>query len=247
MKKRACLLVLVALISSSCVLFPKWDAAGHFNDLGIPNRVDTLDVEQGFDSIVVFRLKVVDRSPRPLEEPGSHDRLKVYLRLTDAYINSDPATKEKVYWDGDPARYFPCIVDGEWNRKDEGNTFEGYSVSEVRSKLGQVIFDKVHLSTGMESGLDIEIYREFTILPGKINYLGTISISIENTGRYSGKVVKQAYTQYDTKITEGDIYNTAWSKTLSEEDLRKDLDEFAASYPNLWKRFEEAFHFVKFD
>lgn len=218
----------------------EYKGAGHFNNLvsyknGINYYNDNPNEISEFDSIVLFHVSIIDYSKKLSDELC---RFPIAMfRMTDEYLNSDPALKNEIYWKGDFAKYYHQYIYGKWLRNNTGNKLETYSIFGVKSKINEVILTKIRLEFSTSKWLDVSVNKKIKILPSRVNYLGTLLIELTNTGKYSGDIIKQAYFQYDTKIEKGYVYNTRWKFNFAETDFKRDKEMLKINYPNLLEKY----------
>lgn len=251
---KSVILILAIIILSNCSSVPKNDGAGHFNKLmtyksGNVNYIDSQNINEGFDSIIFIHVKITDYSKKTFLSDELRDHPVLWLRMTNEYLNSDPALKDKVYWWGDMVRYYYDYIYGRWVRDENENRLEFYSISEVKSKINEIIIDNVHLKFSGDKSIRIPINKKLKITPGQLNYLGTLAINMINTGEYSGDVTSKAYIPgYGTQVTQkGFKYNINKKLEFNETDFKNDLNTIKSNYPNLFERYKDKIVNFKWD
>lgn len=252
MKTIKCLLIILISLLYSCGIFKdafvnNYDGAGYFKklisyDKGNTVYIDSINHEEGFDAVIFMHIKMtysVDPKLKPDEIKGYPE---LHFSLTDTFIKSDAEVKNEIYRRGILARWFKYYVYDNWNdlnnQKDK-KYFDSYVMFEVKSKMNTVIIDNLYLRFWGDSWLKILINKNFKVEPNKINYLGTYSININKTDKYSGKTIQQTYTSYAPGIKEGYLYDLNQELKYNEADYRKDLEFLNENYPNTYNIFKD--------
>lgn len=179
---------------------------------------DVLNREQGFESIVFWRVKVLDNTGTITSPP----RFSIYRPAlsTEGGPNFDKPIPEH------------AGVNGEWTKRDGISVFEGMVVA--ASKPEKYLFKNVgfflytdylpNYFTGRYEERDVvftvPLNRLCTILPGKLVYLGELMIEF----------LKEEKTGYSYRVTFGRESNNFG-------DAAK---QFREAYPGLFKRFNRS-------
>lgn len=220
-----------------------YDGAGYFNKL-IQYRnnnltyIDSLNLNEGFDAIVVLHVKIADYSEQNFFSDEIKSFPEIHFALTNEFINSDKELKEEIYWRGDLARYYKDYVYGNWIEESNEKSFDSYSVFEVKSKMNIIIIDNLYLRFYGDKWIKIPIDKKFKIERNKIDYLGTLSIDMYKTDEYSGKVIHQVYTPYMTGTKEGYVYNVNRRIEFNTVDFKEDLKWIELNYPILFENYK---------
>ncbi len=252
-------LIVPIFLFSSCgilkdVFVNNYDGAGCFNKLlnyqeGICTPADSLNLKEGFDAVVFVHLKILYSNNQKIKPDEIRGYPELFFNLTDEFINSDAVIKEDVRRRGILARWFKYYVNGSWI--DQNNNiekhFDSYSVFEAKSKMNVVNIASLYLRFGGESWIKILIDKNFKIEPDKINYLGTLSISLHKTDEYSGKVISPAYTKYMSETKEGYLYNVDVNLKYNENDYWKDLKYIEENFPNIYNDYKNSIVYFQWD
>ncbi|MBN1550211.1 hypothetical protein JW979_02030 [bacterium] len=236
--------LLSALLLTGCAMLSQFtfDGAGHFANLvscrsGVYTYNDNVSTYD-FDSVIMMHVIITDHSQKP-KEFGSQ---MLMVLLPEEYFNSTPELRETLYKRGDFARYYQQRIYGDWIPSENGNTMESYAIFGVKSKVKDIIMSYLRLQVFAQSTwLDVPISRRITIIPGSINYLGTLYVDVVATGESSGKTLKPAYFQYDTAVVEGDAYKAGFRLIYDETNFKKDLKTLTTHLPNLGNKYGNTF------
>ncbi len=179
---------------------------------------DALNHGQGFESVVFWRVKVVDRTGTITSRP----RFSIYR----------PRLSKEGTPDFDRLVPEQTTVNGEWTKQDGVSVFEGMVVA--ASKPEQYLFKNIafflytdylpNYFTGRYEERDVDftapLGRLCTVPPGKLVYLGEFLIEF----------LKQQKIDYFYRVT-----------LVQEDKGHSDaIKQFREAYPGLFKRFNKS-------
>ena len=245
-------LIVPVFLFSSCgilkdVFVNNYDGAGCFNKLlrypeGIYTPIDSLNIKEGFDAVVIVHLKIKYSSEHKITSDEIRGYPELFFDLTDEFINSDAEIKEEIRRRGVLARWYKYYVNGKWADQNTNDTiekhFDAYSIFEVKSKINVIDIASLYLRFGGESYIKIPVDKKFRIEPNTINYVGTLSIDMHKTKKYSGKVISPSYTKYVAGTKEGYLHSVDVNLKYNEKDYWKDLKYFEEDFPNIYNEFK---------
>jgi hypothetical protein len=179
---------------------------------------DALSSGQGFESVVFWRVKVLDRTGTITSRP----RFSIYR----------PGLTKEGAPDFDKLVPERTAVNGEWAKRDGISVFEGTVVAV--SKPEQYLFKDVsfflytenlpNYFTGRYEERDVDftapLGRLCTVVPGKLVYLGEFVIEL----------LKQEKTGYSYRVT----------LVQESNDHNDAVKQFREAYPGLFKRFNSS-------
>jgi hypothetical protein len=179
---------------------------------------DALNREQGFESVVFWRVKVLDRTGTVTSRP----RFSIYR----------PGLSKEGTPDFDRPVPEQAAVNGEWAKRDGISVFEGMVVA--ASKPEQYLFKNVafylytdylpNYFTGRYEERDVyftaPLGRLCTIPPGKLVYIGEFVIEF----------FKQEKAEYSYRV----------NLVQENSDQNDAAKQFREAYPGLFKRFNKS-------
>jgi len=235
----------LTLLLGSCGIFKdvfvnNYDGAGHFrklitNEKGTINYVDSLSKSSGYDAIVMMHLKIhfiTDADAKPDE---IREYPEVLFTMSDEYINSHPDVKEGIRRRGIFASLYKNEVYARWSKADEKGyerNYDSYLIFEAKSKVNKVFIEDVLIRYLSEGLIQIFINEPFIILPDKLNYIGTLTINLQQTAHLKGNIQKGYATSHQ--------YEYVPSKKLefTDSDYENDIRSFESNFPHLYKDFK---------
>lgn len=239
--------ILIFILISCMVLRPRYDKNKFFNitkeyKSGKWICVDKLHAEDGFDSLVLYHVRLTCKSHAvsfgsfKIDEPSN---AQILFGLSNKFVQSDPEAKELINSSLDPYKYslLRGWVGGNWviNNENKNEQYidyilEGMSLFEVKSRIKKLDIERVRIFLG-SGWMDITTGKSITLESGKLHYLGTITAHIDNTNTQSKNLNK---------------YNTYYAIEYDEKTYSADIQDFKKNYPLLYEQFKDNIIYYEF-
>ncbi len=189
---------------------------------------DQLAQEQGFQSIVFWRIKVIDRTnsfgkPELANVPG-FQFYEAEKSVSEPILHFIRPNLKMDAWDGK-------VLGGGWVKKDDVSYLDETTIAEI--KPGEYTLDNIYFPMGNYTSYSarqyttisftIDVDKTYDIHPGKLLYLGEFDVEF-----VSKKFVEN----------KGNVYSYNVKINQNTDDFNRNLEIVQEHYPLLYNQFK---------
>ena len=185
-------------------------------------KKDQLDQEHGYQSIVFWRIKIIDRTNSFGNQ--KFEFLPAFQFYENEILVRNPG-RYKIWPNLKKSSWNGKILSGGWVKKDGVNYLDEMTIAEV--KPGEYTLDSIYLLMSLvykpSYYFTIDVNKTFDIPPGKLLYLGEFDVEF-----VSKKIIKNMENVL--------LYNFQSSHNI--DDFNRNLTIVQERYPLLYNQFK---------